>query len=89
MARASIDTHHIPARTTTTVTLELSEAEVSMLRVILAKIGGHPGSSPRAHAESISYALSDAGVPDFTTVPEYRLLNPGPGLFFSDYPNEV
>lgn len=88
MARASSETTHIPARTTTTVTLELSEAEVYTLRVILAKIGGSM-TSPRRHAETISEALSAAGVPDFTTVPEYRLMDPSPGIFFSDYPNEV
>lgn len=52
----------VMTETLTGVTLELSVQEARTLAVILRHVGGHPETTRRGDAQSISAALEGAGV---------------------------
>ena len=78
------------ALSTDSVVLALSQSEATTLRMILAYVGGSPEHSRRGDADSITRALSDAGIHWFPTHDgfdgpfESNPLAFGPSLMFRD-----
>lgn len=81
------------------VTLELSEAEARTILALCVSSGGTPlggnrsvAFSPRAHADAVKNAITDALEIDRTNsswyqdVKEFNLASGG-HIYFSDYPN--
>lgn len=67
MAKAQKTTRKVPVVTTTyteetMVELMMTYDEAQTLRDVLGKVGGRPQDTRRLHADSISVALTDAGV---------------------------
>ena len=66
------------------ITLTLTVAEAETLKSLTDAVGGCPTDSPRAHAEAVRRALSEAGIQGWPAALPAKLMEGS--IRFADYP---